>query len=268
MINTPLHASPVRSPHAAAGRLPRPQGFTLVELLVVISIIALLLAILLPALKSARGAAQQAVCINNMRQVMVGMMVFETDNGALPDPLDTSRYNLHPSSDERRAARWYWIVNEYVGASPPPGPTSAGWSSFADFEVDASPLWNGCPSVEKADNFERFHYGVFTVGEPKVGTIRGYPMFGLRIDDVPNTASAGVIGEANRGQLLDGIQGDTLFYMQDFQLGERTGAGGFQPWQRHGNAGFNVGYLDGHVAFYPYPELGWYRLLVRDLVAY
>lgn len=199
---------------------------------------------------------------------MVGMVVFETDDGALPDPLDTSRYNLHSSSNERRAARWYWIVNEYVGGSPPPGPISAGWSSLAVFEDDTSPLWNGCPSVEEATNFETFHYGIFTQGERKIGTTRAYPMFGLGIDQVINTASAGIIGEGNRAPLTDGLQGDTLFYMKDFQLGERTGTNGFEPWQRHGNAGFNTGFLDGHVAFYPYPELGWYRLLVRDLVAY
>lgn len=244
------------------------RAFTLIELLVVISIIALLIAILLPVLSSARGVAQQSACLSNVRQIMIGMVNYEADNRALPDPLDTSRYNLHPTSDERRAARWYWLINDYVGGSPPPGAMADGWTSLAVFEEDTSPIWNGCPKVEQATNFETFHYGTFTVGEPKIGTLNTYPMFGLRIDDVPNTASAGIIGEGNRADLSSGLQGDTLFYMKDFQLGQRTGTDGFEEWQRHVGPGFNVGYLDGHAAFYPYPELGWYRLLVRDLVAY
>lgn len=246
----------------------RKRGFTLIELLVVISIIALLIAILLPALSSARKTARQSACLSNTRQIMMGMVMFEVDELALPNPLDTSRYNLHPTSDERRAARWYWLINDYVGGSPPPGAMADGWTSLAVFEQDTSPIWNGCPSVVEATNFETFHYGIFTVGERKDGTLHTYPMFGLRLDDVPNTASAGMIGEANRNDMSNGLQGDTLFYMKDFQLGSRTGTNGFEPWQRHAAAGFNVGYLDGHAAFYQYPELGWYRLLVRDLVAY
>jgi len=244
------------------------RAFTLIELLVVISIIALLIAILLPALSSARSIARQTQCLSNVKQIMTGMMSYEVDNRKLPNPLDTSRYNLHHSSDERRAARWYWLVNDYVGGSPPPGAMADGWTSLAVFEEDTSPIWNGCPSVVPATNFETFHYGIFTVGEPEVGTLRTYPMFGLRIDDVPNPASAGIIGEGNRADLSNGLQGDTLFYMKDFQLGERTGTDGYEAYQRHTNPGFNVGYMDGHAGFYSYPELRWYRLLVRDLVAY
>jgi len=55
-------------------------AFTLIELLVVIAIIALLVSLLLPALASARRAAQQAVCASNQRQLVLASLTYANDN--------------------------------------------------------------------------------------------------------------------------------------------------------------------------------------------
>ena len=61
------------------------KAFTLVELLVVIGIIAVLIALLLPALTKARQSALSLVCLSNLRQVGMGMMQYVNDNrGTLP----------------------------------------------------------------------------------------------------------------------------------------------------------------------------------------
>ena len=58
----------------------RPRGFTLVELLVVIGIIALLISILMPALTRARDQAIRVQCMNNVRQLLVGCHMYVNDN--------------------------------------------------------------------------------------------------------------------------------------------------------------------------------------------
>ena len=63
---------------------PRRRAFTLIELLVVIAIIAVLIALLLPAVQAAREAARRAQCANNLKQISLATLNYESAAGSLP----------------------------------------------------------------------------------------------------------------------------------------------------------------------------------------
>ncbi|HEX7446342.1 MAG TPA: DUF1559 domain-containing protein [Pirellulales bacterium] len=71
-------------------------GLSIIEILVVVSIVGLLLALVLPAVQAARESSRRSHCANNLRQVGIGMLHFEQTNGRLPSGGEGADYSVNP----------------------------------------------------------------------------------------------------------------------------------------------------------------------------
>ncbi len=102
MFGSACTASPVRRRFRVPAR-GRADGFTLIELLVVIAVIAILAALLLPALASAKGAGERAACLSNLRQMGIAIHSYAGDSdGRIPygpkAPPFTSPASFYPAT--------------------------------------------------------------------------------------------------------------------------------------------------------------------------
>ena len=114
-------------------------GFTLVELLVVISIIAILAALLMPAIQAAREAARRIQCSNNQRQVALALLNFEHTKQAFPALRAPFRPSNYPC--------------EHFGAATPVNPTELTWAAFILPFIEQATAWEQITANDGGSNY-------------------------------------------------------------------------------------------------------------------
>jgi len=132
-----LTIDPKSGPVSAAFR----RAFTLIELLVVIAIIAILAAMLLPALSRAKERAKRTVCLNNLRQLAVGMTVYAGDYLDKVVSARNENGNVNPLPGE-------WVQNCL-------NPPEAGASALIGlkFQTNTTSCWS-CPNIPQLPVYE------------------------------------------------------------------------------------------------------------------
>ncbi len=219
-------------------------AFTLIELLVVVAIIAILAAILLPALQKAKESSRRSLCASNLRQLHTATMMYvEDNNGMFPlygytyayllpylaIPNVNSLYNTShifycPSSLNKPLVVWDGDVNANVGGAYT---AAGGYQSYGyNFHVQDNPGWA----------WWMLGYGVRSLKEITAPSyvFWMFDAWSFRVDA-------------------------SYIFISTYRHGGTVAVPGANYiWS--GGAGFNASFVDGHVEFVTWPKFqAWYN---------
>lgn len=244
----------------------RRNGFTLIELLVVIAVIAILAAILMPALSQARDRARAAVCLNNMKQIGIAIHLYAQDYDGFVPLAGSSEYGVGVSTSVQMKTCWIGAIHPYLAGKP--------WSFSGNNSMVLA-----CPasfSTNPAASEFKYYYDSVTTPNPRITNYKYNILLGFYENAIPSGYRGANFGylcatgdgsaysprrldrckEPSRcGILIDGkCRTSTSFSRFVFQLqdGRPNVAGNDLDKHAHlrHSGGMNVLYADGHVGRY------------------
>jgi prepilin-type N-terminal cleavage/methylation domain-containing protein len=213
-------------------------GFTLIELLVVIAIITILAALLLPVLSAAKASAQRTDCLNNLRQISLGIHLYAGDNG---DTLPAAPNVTWVSLETNHFAIFYKrLMKNYVGLH---GASSPQDKLFA------------CPADTFYYDFPSLAYEAQSLHDQFASD---YSSYGFNGNAETNPLPPAHLDETSYGGISGRQQASIKDPVKTVLLAEIPG---FSPWSWHqpqklpsGQYGVNdakntVSFVDGHVSY-------------------
>jgi prepilin-type N-terminal cleavage/methylation domain-containing protein/prepilin-type processing-associated H-X9-DG protein len=247
----------------------RTQAFTLIELLVVIAIIAILAAILTPALRQARESANASLCLYNLRKIGTGLHGYLREHDEITPPYvayeRASRPKRLPDGLRYLDLRKMWTHREWFRSGAYQGGVKDGEGFLAPY-MDTSRNTKhgivGCPSVKDGSTTATFsgisYSGWMEYARSVALNLHvtdwfiggGHGLNGRSMDDfeTPSTFIYFCDGEGLSSAFVAPVANpqDSSFHA---------------PVQRHGGR-FNAGYLDGHAAPTTWAE-SWKSLAIQ-----
>ncbi|MHC4531783.1 MAG: type II secretion system protein [Planctomycetota bacterium] len=231
-------------------------AFTLMELLVVIAIVALLMAILVPILQSSRRQAKAVLCSSNIKQLFLGLVMYEAEKGILPHAFDNTPMapppGGYPGYIQYDRAGWWWF-NHIEG--------------FFN-KANSKRTLLRCPSKQLRvpklkDNILCGNYGVNqSICKSSSGTHSEFIGIPLHSSDISRSAETLLIVDSGYSMITwwhttdtppvsSGATIEDTAYIPGLWINRERGLWPGQEQDaingRHPNKSVNIGFADGHI---------------------
>ncbi len=237
MEPTRRNAAPARSPAAGLLASSRRRAFSLVELLVVIGIIALLLALLLPAINKARRQAQTVQCLTNLRSLGQALVMYENNNRGWVYPVRNQEsapggvigFGTNVAPHER------WPMKVFKVAGAPTDPLPYDENAYDEGNTDARRLFDAGPFTPPL---------LKCPSDPDAGEAHTY-VLNNHIAQNAIRAGSHEFGGLSPAEVI--VAGEKYSIARDYYM-EEDDFDRVVDRFRHGPAGSNYLFLDTHAA--------------------